>query len=365
MTPCLEIRKMSQAHIPFIKNLNLGQSVEYFLSTGEKEYRGRQLFNWLYERNVESFDEMTNFSKELRSRLASDFILTPLELEERRISRIDGTEKFLFRTWDGHYIESVLLRNEGDDEGRLTVCISSQIGCAMGCAFCATADIGYRRNLETAEIVDQLCQIRRLTGLKNNNIVFMGMGEPFMNYDNVLAAADIMNYSFGFHISVRKITISTCGILPGIERFIDEERPYNLAISLNDTEPEKRRKNMPVENKYPFAEIMELLDRKFPVSRNRLTIEYVMRSDNISTDDARRLKRVFRYGHIKLNLIPLSGGKDRPDQAAVDRFIGDLEILNVPVSVRKSLGSDISGACGQLSGKRYSGTENPADTEDC
>ena len=355
---------MPRTHLPFIKNLNLEEATAYFLSSGEKEYRGRQLFNWLYERNVESFDEMTNFSKELRSRLATDFILTPLELEEQRVSSIDGTEKFLFRTWDGHYIESVLLRSEGDDEGRLTVCISSQVGCAMGCSFCATAGIGYRRNLETAEIIDQLCQIRRISGLKNNNIVFMGMGEPFMNYDNVLSAADIMNYSFGFHISVRKITISTCGILPALERFIDEERPYNLAISLNDTDPVKRLQNMPVEKKYPFADIMRLLDKKFPVSRNRLTIEYVMRADNISREDALRLKKIFRYGHIKLNLIPLSGGTNKPDRDSMDRFINELEILNIPISVRKSLGADISGACGQLSGKKYHDVNSSPDTEE-
>lgn len=339
----------------FIKNLTLPEAEDIFSSLNEKPYRAAQLFNWLYERNVTTFMEMTNFSKDLRRALEERYILSPLSLEARQVSR-DGTEKFLFRTPDDNFIESVLLKNDGTEDGRLTICISSQAGCAMGCSFCETAKIGFRRNLETAEIIDQVCHVRRLSGLKNNNIVFMGMGEPFMNYDNVLKAADIMNYSFGFHISTRKITISTCGILPGIERFIDEKRAYNLALSLNDTVPEKRQKVMPVEKKYPIKKIADLLERKFPVSRNRVTLEYVMRGDNISVEDALRLKKMFRYSRIKLNLIKLNAGKhalDIPGDEAVESFIKELMIMNIPISIRKSLGSDISAACGQLSGRQY------------
>jgi len=340
----------------FIKNFSLEEAETLFGEMGEKPYRAKQLFNWLYERNISSFDEMTNFSKDLRRRLSEGFEVSALELEESMTSPSDSTTKYLFKTRDGHYIESVLIRNDGTDEGRLTVCISSQVGCAMGCTFCQTAKIGFRRNLEVAEILDQLSQVRRQSGLKNNNIVFMGMGEPFMNYDNVLKAADIMNYTFGFHISVRKITISTCGVLDGIERFIDEKRPYNLAISLNDTLPEKRQMHMPIEKKYPVWKLIELLNNKFPVSRNRLTIEYVMRKDNISDEDAKRLKTMFRYNRIKLNLIPLNTGDhaiEVPVQKEIDHFVKMLEIMNIPISIRKSSGSDIGGACGQLSGRRY------------
>lgn len=229
----------------------------------------------------------------------------------------------------------------------------------MGCGFCETAKIGFKRNLTAGEILDQICHVRRESALKNNNIVFMGMGEPFLNYDNVMKAADIMNYTFGFHLSVRKITISTCGILPAIERFIDEKRPYNLALSLNDTDPVKRAANMPVEKKYPFEKIARMLEHKFPVSRNRLTIEYIMRKDNISTEDAQRLKRMFRFSRIKLNLIPLNPGNHNlpiPDENDIKRFTDDLQIMNIPVSIRKSMGQDISGACGQLSGLKYSDT---------
>ena len=341
----------------YIKNHTLEEVRAIFLSLGEKPYRAEQLFNWLYEKNAASFDEMTNFSKELRSRLEERFILSPLALEDRMISA-DGTEKYLFRTMDGHFIESVLIKNEGEEDTRLTICISSQVGCAMGCRFCETAKIGFRRDLRAAEILDQVCQVRRISGLKNNNIVFMGMGEPFMNYESVMRAADIMNYSFGFHISVRKITISTCGLLEGIERFIDEKRPYNLAISLNDSSPEKRAAVMPVEKRNPVAAVAEMLARKFPASRNRVTLEYVMRADNISRDDAARLKRMFRVGWIKLNLIRLNAGAhgmEIPSDEAVGRFIRELEVMNVPVSVRKSYGSDIDAACGQLSGRRYRG----------
>jgi 23S rRNA (adenine2503-C2)-methyltransferase len=167
-----------------------------------------------------------------------------------------------------------------------------------------------------------------------------------------------MNYSFGFHISVRKITISTCGIRDALERFIDEKRPYNLAISLNDTVSEKRKWSMPVEKKYPMDDIIKLLNTKFPVSRNRLTVEYILRRDNITPEDAARLKKMFRNNRIKLNLIPLNPGDhelEMPSPEEVERFVKELEIMNVPISVRKSSGTDIEGACGQLSGKMYRG----------
>jgi 23S rRNA (adenine2503-C2)-methyltransferase len=338
----------------FIKNLSLTEVESLFDELGEKPYRAKQLFNWLYEKNIESFSEMTNFTKELRKTLDGIYSLPALNLEERQVSKTDDTEKYLFKTHDSNYIESVLIKNDTNEKERITLCVSSQAGCAMGCRFCQTAQIGFKRNLETAEILDQINQVRRISGLINNNIVFMGMGEPLLNYDNVLKAADIMNYSFGFHISVRRITISTCGITEAIERFIDEKRPYNLAVSVNDTVPERRIKNMPVEKKYPVAGVIDLFEKKFPVSRNRLTIAYVMRKDNISSDDAKRLKKMFRHARIKLNLIALNPGThmlDAPSQNEMDAFIKELEIMNVPVSVRKSFGTDIDGACGQLSGK--------------
>ncbi|MFW5808195.1 MAG: 23S rRNA (adenine(2503)-C(2))-methyltransferase RlmN [Spirochaetota bacterium] len=340
-----------------IKNYSLPEMEEYFHSRGLERYRARQLFIWLYSRNAERFDEITTFSKKLRQELSDSFVLSPLTLEERRVSQVDRCEKFLFKTGDGHYIESVLLKNEYEDDGRLTICLSSQVGCQMGCTFCQTARIGFKRNLEPGEILDQISQIRRITGLVNNNIVFMGMGEPFMNYNNVIKAAQIMNYDFGFHISVRKITISTCGILPRIRQYIDEGHLFNLAFSLNDTDPDKRRRYMPVEKIYPSGEILRLFSQKMPKTHNYLTVEYVMRHDNISVENARRLKELFGGARVKINVIPLHPGAhslDAPDQGAVDRFLSRLEQLDIPVTVRRSLATDINGACGQLSGKKYS-----------
>lgn len=338
-----------------IKDLTIDEATAAVLAAGDKAYKAKQLFNWLYERNVGDYSSMTDISKSTRRYFEERYTISCLSLEDRLISEQDGTEKYLFRTGDGHYVESVLIRNDQTDEGRLTICVSSQVGCAMACVFCQTGKMGIIRNLTAGEIIDQISQIRRISGLKNNNIVFMGMGEPMNNYDNVLRAADIMNYSFGFHLSARKITISTCGILPALERYIDEERVYNLAISLNDTVPEKRAQYMPVERIYPFTGICELLEKKFPRSKNRVTIGYVMRKDNISSEDARRLKKMFRYSRIKLNLIYLNKGGhglETPSKEDTARFIEDLQIMNVPISIRSSLGTDIYGACGQLSGTR-------------
>jgi 23S rRNA (adenine2503-C2)-methyltransferase len=339
-----------------IKNYKLEDAESFFSQIGEKAFRARQLFSWLYEKNITTFSQMTNYSKELRSCLQENFILSPLIPVERKKSTIDGSEKYLFKTHDNHFIESVLLHNDNSDDTRKTICVSSQVGCAMKCSFCNTARIKFIRNLDTSEILDQICQIRRLSGSINDNVVFMGMGEPFLNYENVLRAADIMNYSFGFHISVRRITISTCGILPSIERYIDERRPYNLAISLNDSDPKKRMSSMPVEKRYPISSIASLLNKKFPASRNRVTLEYVMRQDNIEESDAKRIKKLFHTANIKINLIPLNTGGHIlpvPSKTMITQFVKYLEIMNVPVSIRKSLGSDIDGACGQLSGKRY------------
>ncbi len=340
----------------YIKDLTVEETEVLIKEMGLEKYRARQLYTWMYAKNVASFDEMTNFSKLLREKVSEKFELNSLTLKERRISKIDMSEKYLFETFDGHYIESVLIKNKQDDEGRITICISSQVGCPMGCVFCNTAKIGFKRNLSPAEIIDQICFVRRISGLENNNIVFMGMGEPFLNYESVMKAAMIFNYTFGFHISVRKITISTCGILPGIERFIDEEQPYNLAVSLNDTVSERRASYMPVENKYPIKDIAELLQYRKPISHNRMTMEYVMRKDNITVDDAKRLKKMFNFKNIKLNLIPLNAIDDSgntPSDKDVLEFLNALERLNIISTVRKSLGSDIGGACGQLSGKYY------------
>lgn len=339
-----------------IKNFSYIELENYFLETGQKKFRAGQIFSWLYQRLAVNFEEMTDLSKTLRAELSARFSVCSLEILEKQVSAIDGSVKYLFKTIDDYYIEAVLLKNDSSDEGRLTICVSSQAGCAMGCTFCETAKTGFRRSLETAEILDQIALIRRDSSLVNTNVVFMGMGEPFNNYSNVIKAAHIMNNDHSFNISVRRITISTCGILPSLERFIDENQPFKLALSLNDTDSEKRAQTMPVERKYPLSEIIQMLEKKFKGSKHRLTLEYVMRKDNTSDEDSRRLKKMFKNVKIKLNLIPLNPGKHShisADQKQIDEFIKSLQIMNVPVSVRKSLAQDIDGACGQLSGKKY------------
>lgn len=339
-----------------IKNLSYNDALDLFTSLGEKEICARQIFVWLYGRNILSFDEISVFSKKLRDELADRFSLSALSCVDRKISSDGCAQKFLFRTYDDNYIESVLLRNSPDDSSRITICVSSQIGCAMGCSFCATAKIGFKRNIETAEIIDQLCQIRQITGLQNSNVVFMGMGEPFNNYDNCIKAAEIMNYSFGFHISVRRITISTCGIIPQIRRFFEEKHQFNLAISINDTDPAIRLKSMPVENRYPLSEISELIRSVKPANHGgKITLEYIMRKDNISRTNAESLRTLFGKTNIKINLIPLnpiSKTDSIPDKQDMDLFINYCIEYKIPINIRKSLGSEIDGACGQLAGRR-------------
>jgi len=334
----------------------------------EPSFRLKQVEEAIFKNLITNWDEAKNLPASLREKLKEK---CPLEINAvLKVSKDNSTAKALIILKDGAKIETVLMKHnpkdthsfaglDEDKSARNSICVSTQVGCPMGCAFCATGTLGLTRSLTQDEIIEQILFFARhlkKTEEKITNITFMGMGEPFLNYDNALKAADIMNYSFGFHLSVRKITISTSGIHPAIERYIDEKRPYNLALSLNDTESVKRLVNMPVENKYPFEKIAAMLNEKFPVSRNRLTIEYVMRKDNISRDDAKRLKKMFKYSRIKLNLIPLNKGNHElpiPTEQEIQEFIKELEIMNVPVSIRKSMGSDISGACGQLSGKKY------------
>ncbi len=335
------------------KNLTLAMTENLFLQNGIAPERARQIFTWIYERNVQTFGEISIFPKKIMKKIESEYTLNSLEFENAQKSS-DGTLKILLRTRDNLLIESVLITNDKSDRTRFTACISSQAGCAMGCSFCCTAKNGFKRNLETAEMLDQISHLRRVSNIKNNNVVFMGMGEPMNNYENVMNAAEIMNYTFGFHISNYRITISTCGIIPGIQKFIAEQRPYNLAISLNDSDFKKRSVNMPVEKKFPFNDILEVLRNEMPVTKNRVLFEYVMREDNISLDDAARLKSMVFSSRILLNCILLNSGDhdfETPSETNVNLFLHALDELGITYTIRDSYGSDIDAACGQLAGK--------------
>lgn len=355
-----------QAYIILMSKVNLKalsrNELESFVrEAGLPSYRAKQLIHWIYEKHVQSVDDVTELSKTLRERLGREAYVSNLELLKRLVSE-DGTEKFLFGLEDGESIESVLI----PDRDRLTLCISSQVGCAMGCVFCLTGRLKLRRNLKAHEIADQIISVKRAIGEDRakspsrssgagrrsiTNVVFMGMGEPLANFDEVVDAlwrmTDLMK------ISKRRITLSTCGVVPKITELAQKAPRVNLAISLNATTDKVRNKVMPINRKYPLKTLLSAC-RKFPLDpRRRITFEYVMLGGvNDSGDDAKRLVKLLKGIPSKVNLIPFNpfGGCDfkRPSDADVLAFQEILLNGNMTALIRKSKGQDILAACGQL-----------------
>jgi 23S rRNA (adenine2503-C2)-methyltransferase len=316
---------------------------------GEKKFRARQLWQWMYGRLVASFDDMTDLSKAFRTRLAEVARIDALELNDV-YQATDGTRKLTWTTLNGSVIESVWITTES----RVTLCISSQVGCAMNCQFCLTARMGLRSNLTVAEIVDQVVQTRRLYEQEQHlsNVVFMGMGEPMHNIDAVIPATDILIDRLGLDFSARKVTVSTSGLVPEIQRFGIESKA-RLAVSLNATTDEVRDWIMPINRKYPLAVLMKALS-EYPVRTNeRITFEYVMLAGvNDSMEDARRLVRLVNRVPCKINLIPFNphpGTEFRSSSPEVVReFAEYLFSKNLNVTVRTTRGDDRMAACGQL-----------------
>jgi len=317
---------------------------------GHQRFHARQIFQWLYRRGITDVEAMTDLSLELRAALARDFTLTTPALAHREKS-IDGTEKFLLRLADGRHIESVFI----PDTPAMTFCISTQVGCAMACAFCLTGKMGLVRNLTAAEIVGQ---VRVLAGALNMrdtrfNIVLMGMGEPLHNYDETMKALRILTDEHGFDLSPRRITLSTVGLLPALERLAKEPVMPNLAISLHAPTDLQRGELVPINRKYGVSDIIDACKR-FPLKkRSRITFEYVLLAGvNDSPQDARRLARLVAGVKSKVNLIPLNAAAgipfERPSDEAIDGFARIVSDHGVDVSVRKSRGRDIRAACGQL-----------------
>ena len=317
-------------------------------SIGQPKYRAAQLFNWIYKRAILSFHEMTNFAKSLRQKLADLAEIGYISVEKQVTSTDDQTTKFLFKLRDGLFIESVFMI-EGK---RRTVCLSSQVGCALGCSFCATGKMGFRRNLSAGEIIDQLLVIQRTLNVEVTNIVIMGMGEPFLNYDEVIKACDIISHDKGIAIGKRKITISTSGIVPAIKRFADEGLRYKLAISLNTADDVKRSQIMPINKKYPLNELINAAKYYAAKSRHRITFEYVMIDGlNDGIDDALKLAKLIKGLQCNINIIPynaVDGQQGPPSEETINAFIRPLLNMNVVISVRRSKGVDIGAACGQL-----------------
>ncbi len=317
---------------------------------GEPAYRGRQLYVWLYKRRVRSFDQMTDLSRPLRERLAATYDLRWPEVFEGQESS-DGTVKYLFRLDDGATIESVFI----PEEGRRTICISTQAGCPLKCAFCLTGIAGYKRNLKTWEILGQVATVMAKAPPKRLgwNVVVMGMGEPLLNYEATVAALRVLMDPEGFAVAPKKLTLSTVGILPALEKLMEEPVRPNLAISLHASNAALRRRLMPIEEKYSIEEVMAAA-RRYPIPHGgRVTYEYVLlRGVNDSPTHARELARWLRGTRSKVNLIPLNPAAEIPFEApalgAVDAFCSVLAAAHVTVSVRRARGQDILAACGQL-----------------
>jgi 23S rRNA (adenine2503-C2)-methyltransferase len=317
---------------------------------GHEPFRARQIFAWIYRRGVTDVAAMTDLSRELRASLIEDFVLTTPQVVARERSS-DGTEKFLLRLGDGRQIESVFI----PDTPAMTFCLSTQVGCAMACAFCLTGKMGLVRNLTAGEIAGQVRVLVDALSLRGTafNIVFMGMGEPLHNYDETMKALRILADQHGFALPPRRVTLSTVGLLPALERLAGEPIMPNLAISLHAPTDLQRGKLVPVNSKYGITDIIDAC-RRFPVrKRSRITFEYVLLAGvNDSPEDARRLARLLAGVKSKVNVIPLNAAAgipfERPSEAAIDRFAGALAKHGVSVSVRKSRGRDIRAACGQL-----------------
>ncbi|OUP86097.1 23S rRNA (adenine(2503)-C(2))-methyltransferase [Lachnoclostridium sp. An169] len=316
---------------------------------GEKSFRARQIYEWLHVKLAGDFEEMTNLSKALRARLEESYEILPVEMLERQISKIDGTNKFLFRLHDGNVVESVLMYYKHGN----SVCISSQAGCRMGCAFCASTIGGLKRNLTASEMLGQVYQIQKISGERVSNVVIMGTGEPLDNYDNFLRFVRMLTDEHGLHISQRNVTVSTCGIVPKIRALADEKLQITLALSLHGSTQEKRRKLMPVANKYDLAEVLAACDEYFEKTGRRVTFEYsLVHGVNDTPEDVRELTAILKPRSCHLNLIPVNPVRERnfvrPDRKNALNFKNNLEKSGINVTIRREMGSDIDGACGQL-----------------
>jgi 23S rRNA (adenine2503-C2)-methyltransferase len=347
---------------PNIKDLSFNEFEAYLLERKQPAYRARQVWQWLYQKRAASFADMTNLSAVFREQLAADFSISRLAVE-RRADSADGTVKFLFRLADGRNIESVLI----PEAKRLTLCISTQVGCGFGCGFCATALLGLKRNLHASEIVDQILEASRtLTEDRRiTNVVLMGMGEPLANYRQTIKALSVMtNNSWGVGISPRRITLSTVGLVPQIRKLMDETN-VSLAISLHAATDELRSQLMPVNRKYSLRQLMDCC-RALPIPRRkRITFEYVLlRGVNDSAADAHSLVELLRGVRCKINLIPFNphhGSRyQRPETENVEGFQHILSSRGLQVNVRRPRGDDIAAACGQLQGETVKERERAA-----
>ena len=341
-----------------IKSMTLPELRAYLTSMGEKSFRADQIYGWMHRQLVTSYDDMKNIPQSLREKLKEQMPLTALKAADVLTSGIDGTQKYLFELSDGNLIESVLMKYKHGN----SVCISSQAGCRMGCRFCASTIGGLNRCLLPSEMLDQVYRIQTLTGQRVSNVVVMGTGEPLDNYDHLLRFIHLLTGPEGLNISQRSITVSTCGIVPGILRLADENLEITLALSLHASTQEKRESLMPVAKKYEIHEVLNACRYYFEKTGRRVTFEYALVGGvNDSEQDAEQLHRLLGNGNFHINLIPVNPVKERsyvqPDRTAVLAFQNKLEKYGINVTIRREMGRDINGACGQLRRSRLAQKE--------
>ena len=322
-------------------------------SLGEKAFRAKQIYEWLHVKLADSFEEMTNLSKALREKLESEYRIPMVKMLERQESKLDGTNKFLFQLEDGNVVESVLMRYKHGN----SVCISSQVGCRMGCKFCASTIGGLERNLNPSEMLGQIYRIQKISGERVSNIVIMGTGEPLDNYDNFVKFIGLLTDEHGLHISQRNVTVSTCGIVPNMKRLAGEQLQITLALSLHGSTQDKRKVLMPIANKYELADVLSACDYYFEKTGRRISFEYsLVHGVNDRDEDAEELIDILKNRNCHLNLIPVNPIKERdfkkPSRKSAENFKNKLEKSGINVTIRREMGSDIDGACGQLR-RRY------------
>lgn len=348
-----------------IKSLPLEEMTGDLKAAGFPAFRAKQLYRWLHVRLIDDLESMTDLPAKLKEFVKENYKMTKLEVMDRQISKLDGTQKFLFGLPDGETIESVFMKYRFGN----SVCVSSQVGCRMGCLFCASTLDGLKRNLLPGEILEEIYTIHRLTGEKISHLVVMGTGEPLDNYENLLKFLRMLTDENGQNLSMRNVTVSTCGIVPRIYDLAKERLSITLALSLHATTDAKRKKIMPIANQYTIAECMEACRAYFEKTGRRVTLEYsLIRDVNDSTKDAEELAALARPLSAHINLIPVNPVKERsfeqPDLSAVQAFRAKLEKHGINVSIRRVLGRDIDGACGQLRHRHIviSGKNGPAGT---
>ena len=332
-----------------IKSFNKEELRTVIGELGEKKFRADQMYDWMHVKLARSFDEMTNISKDFREKCKEKFFYTAVEPVTVQESKLDGTKKFLFALDDGNVVESVLMRYKHGN----SVCISSQVGCRMGCRFCASTLDGLTRNLRPSEMLDQIYEISRLIGERISNVVVMGTGEPLDNYDNLLKFIRLLTDENGLHISQRNVTVSTCGIVPNIYRLADEKLQITLALSLHGATDVKRQELMPIAKAYSIDELMQAVDYYFEKTGRRITFEYsLVAGVNDTKEDVDNLTHLAAERNCHINLIPVNPIKERdyrqPKQEYVTAFKNKLEKNRINVTIIREMGRDIDGACGQL-----------------